>query len=90
MVMDDGGCWNYRVIKRQETPEGEPSYQIHEVYYDRDGKIEMRICDPVEPSGESLEELRGDLEHFSEALQKPVLVETQSYGRDVLIEDGAG
>jgi hypothetical protein len=89
MVMDDEGCWNYRVIKRQEIAGGEACYQVHEVYYDRDGKIEIWISDPIESSGESLEELREDLGHFSVALQKPILVEAQSDGHDILIEDGA-
>jgi len=87
MMMDDKECWNYRVIKRLETPGDESCYQVHEVYYDSDGNIEMWIDDPVEPSGESLEELREDLKHFSEALQKPVLVESHRDGRDVLLED---
>ncbi len=78
--------WNYRVIKRQENHEDEACYQVHEVYYDSDGKIETWSCDPVEPSGESLEELRDDCLRFIEALQKPVLVESQRDGCDALIE----
>lgn len=71
MVMDEEGCWNYRVIKKQEISGDEACYQIHEVYYDREGKIETWTCDSVEPSGESLEELCADCSHFSKALQKP-------------------
>jgi len=81
------GGWNYRVIKRVgEQPTDECTYQIHEVYYDDAGKVETWTNDPVEPSGETLEELREDCLHYSAALERNVLVEQQKDGREILIE----
>jgi len=87
MVMDKAGCWNYRVIKRQERSGDEACYQIYEVYYDREGKIELWSDDPVEPAGESLQELREDCLHYSAALERPVLVEQKKDGREHLVDD---
>jgi len=83
------GGWNYRVIKREgEQATDECTYQIHEVYYDDAGKVETWTNDPVEPSGEALEELREDCLHYSAALERAVLVEQQKDGREILIEEG--
>jgi len=59
--------WNYRIVVK------DGQYNIHEVYYDDKDNPEFFTVDPVGPSGESLEELRGDLEHFLEVLSLPVL-----------------
>jgi hypothetical protein len=59
--------WNYRVIENEEM------FQIHEVYYNEAGEITAISENPVAPAGESLEELAKDLEHYAEALKKPVL-----------------
>ncbi len=32
--------WNYRIIKKEFPEHNENAYQIHEVYYGDDGKIE--------------------------------------------------
>lgn len=59
--------WDYRVIVK------DGSYYIYEVYYDDDGNPGAFTEDPVSPFGESLEELKEDLKHFSDALSLPVL-----------------
>lgn len=59
--------WNYRVLIK------DGQYNIHEVYYDDDGNPEAFTEEPVGPSGESPEELKKDLQYFSEALSLPVL-----------------
>lgn len=59
--------WNYRVMRNGDL------FAIHEVYYDENGKVEGYTQNPVCPSGESLEELKGDIEYYLEALNKPVL-----------------
>jgi hypothetical protein len=59
--------WNYRVILQDDY------YSIHEVYYDDDGNIESWTEQPVGIGGETLEELKGDLEYYKHALEKPVL-----------------
>lgn len=63
--------WNYRVIK-QEQPEG-TAFAIYEVYYDEQDNIQFISNDPQNPFGETIEELRGDLEYMLQALDKPVL-----------------
>ena len=63
--------WNYRVVRTKE--EQYDSYQLYEVYYDDDGKIEGMTENAMEPYGESVEELQNDLEYMMEALKQPVL-----------------
>jgi hypothetical protein len=63
--------WNYRVVRIEE--EEYDRYQLYEVYYDDDGKIEDMTEDSMHPYGESVEELQNDLEYMMEALKQPVL-----------------
>lgn len=63
--------WNYRVVRTEE--EQYDSYQLYEVYYDDDGKIEGMTENAMQPYGESVEELQNDLEYMMEALKQPVL-----------------
>jgi len=46
---------------------------LFEVYYDDAGKPTNITRDPVAPGGDTLEEVRSDLEHMLDALKKPVL-----------------
>lgn len=59
--------WNYRVSEE----EGE--FFIREVYYDKDGKPDLHSVFAIAPSGESLEDLRWDLEAMLAALDKPII-----------------
>jgi hypothetical protein len=59
--------WQYRVIHKN----GE--YAVHEVYYDDQGEPWTCTQEPVCPKCETLEELRVDLEHYTVALDLPVL-----------------
>lgn len=64
--------WNYRVVKRK-SPNDIITFAIHEVFYD-DNDIPASITDtPSWPLGDTLEELKKDLEHYQKALFKPVL-----------------
>lgn len=63
--------WNYRVVRVEE--EEYDSYQLYEIYYDDDGKIEYMTENAMQPYGESIEELRSDLEFMMEALRHPAL-----------------
>jgi len=65
--------WNYRIIKR--VVEKEVSFQIHEVYYNETGMIEYWTANPICPSGESVDELKSDCEHYLHAFTLPVLIE---------------
>ena len=62
--------WNYRVVRR--IVGGEVTFGIHEVYYDGDRPKTTTEC-PIDPYGETLEELKDDLDRMREALDKPVL-----------------
>lgn len=55
----------------------ENSFTLHEVYYDDDGNVKYWSTDPIAAYGETLEELKSDLEHQLKALEKPVLEETE-------------
>lgn len=59
--------WDYRVIEHNGM------FTIHEVYYNDRGDITSMSQDPMGPSGDTLEELKGDMEYFLQALGLPVL-----------------
>ena len=67
--------WNYRIIKEVVPGFGEElvdAYGVHEVYYDAEGKPTM-CSEAIQPYGETLDELKVDLERMMEAFEKPVL-----------------
>lgn len=65
--------WNYRVRKTKHK-NGEVSFEIIECYYAKKGnKIIARSVDAISPHGETLEELRNDLNYMLAALKKPVV-----------------
>lgn len=51
--------WNYRVVKYDRTDE--VYFQIHEVYYNEKNEIEAYTENPVNPFGNTKEELISDL-----------------------------
>lgn len=59
--------WDYRVIEHEEM------FYIHEVYYNDKGGITAISENPMHPCGESLDELKSDIEYFLQALNRPVL-----------------
>mgnify|MGYP000545440823 CR=1 FL=1 len=78
--------WNYRVIKK-DICEQEASYQIHEVYYSKDGSIDCWNHTPVEPLGVSEPGLRNDIQAFLVAFRLPVLEERFINGKAKLVEE---
>ena len=68
--------WNYRVVRKRvymgKTMNSEVRFAIHETYYDSDKPVSI-TTDPMEPYGETLEELKNDLAYMVAALEKPVL-----------------
>jgi len=71
--------WNYRVIRRSSG--AEEWYAIYEVYYDDAGRPIACTESPSRPFGETPEELAADLQHFTEALEKPALDYDQITGQ---------
>ena len=63
--------WNYRIIKDYDY---ESYYVIREVYYGKDGTIKYWSDDPIGPTGDTVDELKEDLELMASAFNKPVLV----------------
>ncbi len=59
--------WNYRVIER----DGE--FAIYEVFYSDNGDVKGHTEEPVFPRAESVDDLRNELQRYSEALNKEVL-----------------
>jgi len=63
--------WNHRVLAQRE---GDGIYfQIHEVYYDNEGKPDGFTKEGISVGGDSLESLSWVLERMKECLDKPVL-----------------
>lgn len=66
--------WRYRVI--QTDTEDCLLFRIHEVYTDADPGLTWTE-EAMEPMGETLDELRSDLEAMLRALDEPVLLLSQ-------------
>lgn len=62
--------WNHRVMRTEVDDEA--MYAIHEVYYKADGSV-AAWTGPVEPFGDTLAELRRELERMLAALDGGVL-----------------
>jgi hypothetical protein len=60
--------FNYRVMRH---PNGE--YAIHEVYYDRRGRVVTWTEDPFSCACPSIEDLRIELERYLLAFDRPAL-----------------
>ena len=59
--------WDYRVIEHNGM------FTIHEVCYSDNGDITAISQDPMGPSGDTMEELKADIEYFLHALDMPAL-----------------
>lgn len=64
--------WNYRVV-RHTMDDGVKYYQIHEVYYDEDGKVIGMTEKGIAPFGDTTTELQLELNRMIECMAKPVL-----------------
>jgi len=69
--------WNYRIMKRNSENSDEDTmnewFEIHEVYYDSNGKIEGYTQNAISPGGYNLDELKLDLNLILKSLEKPIL-----------------
>jgi len=64
--------WNHRVMKHKD---GEDDFfQIHEVYYDKNGKVDGYTANGTSAGGNSLDELRSELQRMIDSLDKDVLI----------------
>lgn len=72
--------WNYRIVRRRFVHKDESGqehehfrYAIHEAYYDANGHVGGITENPVDPSGEDVEELRHDWISMADAFSQPIL-----------------
>ena len=73
--------WNYRVVRKKNTyidPTNKKervdyTYAVHEAYYDENGHVGAITQEPVEPFGDTVEELRHSWVMMAEAFGQPVL-----------------
>jgi len=61
--------WNYRVM----TCDNGLTYEIYEVYYHYNGSLKMYTENSIKPFGESLEDLKDELNMMIKAFENPVL-----------------
>jgi len=81
--------WNYRVIrKKSDVVIDEPFYyEIHEVYYNKNGKPDSWTTDSIAPSGDSLEDLQQCLKLMLNDTKKPILeIVVNKKGNEKLVE----
>jgi len=76
--------WNHRVLKR--IINGEPTFAIHEIYYNNDCKPVSWTQVSVAPLGETLEGLKADFDIQKKAFEKPLLEIAIINGEEKLIE----
>jgi hypothetical protein len=63
--------WNHRVLAHKDGDE--MYFQIHEVYYDKDGKPDSYTANGVSVGHESLDGIKWVLDKMKECLDKPIL-----------------
>ena len=78
--------WNHRVIRRYDKKTDTTTFQVHEVFYDDNNKIDGWSECPVEPMGETISELKNELKYFMKALDEPILEEKLESGKHYLVE----
>lgn len=66
-----GGWWNYRILEKDTNDY--KYYEIHEVYYDADGKIIAWTENPVDLYIESISDINFLMKKFKKAAKKTVL-----------------
>lgn len=67
--------WDHRVVK--VITDNEVQYGIHEVYYDGGGVIIGWTETPIAPFGESLDELRTELNRMMLAFDKEIVTDDE-------------
>lgn len=68
--------WNHRVIRRvypNTHMDDSILYEIYEVYYDKDGKIDGITEEPISIREESIEDLKNTIERLTKCLTTPII-----------------
>ncbi len=61
--------WNHRVVRH--TSGEQTWFQVHEVYYDHDGKPTSMTKDAPIPMGDDVADLKAELQRMLDACDKP-------------------
>ncbi|WP_148042136.1 hypothetical protein [Zhongshania marina] len=77
--------WNYRALQHLDH-DGDPYYEIHEVYYSKYGAIEGWTANSVGPAGSDPQELERDIKLLKMALTRPILKAVVNGEREILVE----
>jgi hypothetical protein len=64
--------WNHRILAHKYGDE--MYFQIHEVYYDKDGKPDGYTANGVSVGAESLDGIKWVLNKMKECVNKPILL----------------
>jgi hypothetical protein len=68
--------WNHRVVRRfypNTHMDDSMLYEIYEVYYDKEGKIEGITEEPIKIREESVDDLRKTIERLTKCLEQPII-----------------
>lgn len=68
--------WNHRIIRRiypNTHMDDSILYEIHEVYYDKDGTIGSITKEPISIIEESVEDLKSTIERLTKCLTTPII-----------------
>ena len=77
--------WNHRIL--QETlPNGDLWFSVRETFYNEDSSIYAYTQEPVDVSGNSIEEIRETLQWMLTCLDKPVLVKGEVVFEDHTVD----
>jgi len=63
--------WNHRILAHKF--DSGIYLQIHEVYYDKNGKIDSYTINPITVCGDDLESIKWTLDRMAECIDKPIL-----------------
>ena len=67
--------WDYRVVRKESVDDSDEWYSIQEVYYDGDGQPMAQTIDLM-VDGDTIMEMRIQLELMLKSLEEPVLDES--------------
>ena len=74
--MDNKSIWDYRIVRKESTDGSDEWYSVQEIYYDDDGKPIAQTVDLM-VEGDTITEIRSQLERMIDCLGQPVLDEIQ-------------
>lgn len=74
--------WDYRVLAKEYG--FQIYFQVHEVYYDKDGVPNGYTANPIIIGGESLEAIKWTSYRIKEATKKPILWEGYKFPNEYI------